>query len=73
MKKSIHDMLERIAREAGMNGPAAVYAVVQLLHDCYECGTVNEFAAHCCRFSAGLSVGDPRIHALQPETRYTVN
>ena len=49
---SIQQKLAELTEEASDKGVAAVYAVAQLLHDCYASGTAKELAEHCCRFSA---------------------
>lgn len=52
MNPVVETMLKDLIAETEQYGPGAVYAVLSLLYSCYRNGTHNDFARHCCEFSA---------------------
>lgn len=61
LEKQLTDLVE----DVGGKGPAAIYAVLHMLHQCYLEGRHNEFAKHCCAFAP---IGGAALNAASPET-----
>jgi len=51
MKAELERKLAAWVEEAEQHGSGAVYAVLQMLHNCYVDGSHNKFAQHCTQFT----------------------
>ena len=51
MNEELEKKLAALREDAKTAGCAPVYAVLQLLHDCYLADKHRAFAKHCCQFS----------------------
>ena len=51
MNEELEKKLAALREDAKTAGSAPVYAVLQLLHDCYLADKHRAFAKHCCQFS----------------------
>ncbi len=66
MNQIIEKKLASLMEEACQHGIASVYAVLQLLHDCYVAGTHKDFAKHCCKFSP-ISLTQSKVEPASEE------
>ena len=64
----IEKKLASLTEEACQHGIASVYAVLQLLHDCYVAGKHKEFAKHCCQFSP-ISLTQSKVDTTPAEEK----